>query len=212
MNATITAELTGLSQALQNLQQFERRVARKVLQKAVRAGAAPFVASVRKLAPRSNGALRRSLTQKIKTYPQTGTVVAIIGQNKKSAGRPKKIKGGSGGISGRGDLVPIHLVDQPVRAHSMFALSRSKLAKVKRARDATKLRQLDGKNWTATARLPGGWRTLQLKRQHPGHAGRRFIERAAREAGGSSTAAFTTKLEAEVMAEAAAIGGTSGGD
>jgi hypothetical protein len=106
---------------LRALDQFEHKTRKVILRKATRAGGAVFVKSAKRHAPIRTGRLKRSITQKVKTYP-SGTVVSITGQRRGSQLKDtKKIRARRGGISGQGKVVPIHLVDQPTRGHHIHA-------------------------------------------------------------------------------------------
>lgn len=196
----ITTHVIGVENAIAALRDLNVRVATKVMQKAIRAGAEPFLTAVRRLAPIKTGIFKRSLTKKIKTYGSSGTVVAIIGQNKLSVRRSKAAlkrtaSGNFGGISGRGDLVPIHLVDNPTGAHSM----------AKNNRIFTRKGNVI-KAGVVRVKIAGKWVSLSRARIHPGTRGSKFVERAATSSKEEAMSATLAKLEQEVMGEAAQIG------
>lgn len=104
---------------MRRLKEFPRRVEKRVLRKSIRAGGNPFLKTARSSAPRRNGLFKRSLALKVKVYPG-GTVVAIIGQRKNKRFNKAKLRlKKKGGISGAGELVPIHLVENAVKAHTI---------------------------------------------------------------------------------------------
>ncbi len=58
-------------------------IARRVLRKAVRAGAAPQVKEAKRNAPRRTGLLKRAITNKVKQYRRGAYVLAVIGVNRR---------------------------------------------------------------------------------------------------------------------------------
>ena len=170
----------GIKRTQRALDELETRVRKKVLRKSVRAGGAVILKVERKHVPRMTGLLKRSLAQKVKSY-KSGNVIAIVGQKKgaKITAR-KKLRKGTGGISGRGDVVPIHLVDQPIQPHEITP--------------------------TNARAMRIGQDQFVGRVRHPGHRGRRFMWRAAGESRGPAISAFRTKTELEVNREASAVG------
>lgn len=84
--------LAGEKVLLRRLEKLGSKVAKKVLRKAVRAGAAPVRKAMRQKAPRAEeshgpnkiypgGQLKRSIKTKVKTYARQGTVVGIVGSD-----------------------------------------------------------------------------------------------------------------------------------
>ena len=55
------------------------RVQRRVTRQAVNAAATPVLRSARAKAPNRSGLTKKSLGKKVKTYPQSGHVVALVG-------------------------------------------------------------------------------------------------------------------------------------
>jgi len=162
------------------LNELEYKVRKKVLRKAVRAGGAVFVKSAKRNAPIRTGRLKRSITQKVKTYRPSGTIVSVIGQLRgKQLKDTKRIKHKRGGISGQGKVVPIHLVDQPTKRHEIFATNYEYL------------------------RLGAHWYAFSV--WHPGTRGRNFMTRSYSQDKERAVNAFDRKAEFEVDREAARI-------
>lgn len=139
------------------------------------------------------GIFRRALTIVTRTYSDSGTIVAVIGQKK--GGTRRKAKGG-GGISGRGDLIPIHLVEYPTKGHTLERQSKARtLQGLKRF-----LRKHSKQPTAATvvAKLPQGFRRLRLDRRHPGTRGARFMKRAADAQGANALNQFSNTLQSEI--------------
>jgi len=171
--------ITGVQQTQRALNSLETRVRKKVLRKSVRAGGGVILKGERKHAPRSTGLFKRSLAQKVKSY-KSGNVVSIVGQKKgaKITSR-KKLRKGSGGISGRGQVVPIHLVDQPTRHHIIWPRNRQAIL------------------------IGSGQFTARVR--HPGTSGARFMQRTESETRTPALRAFRTKTEQEVNREARSV-------
>lgn len=161
------------------------RVAKNVMAKAVRAGAKPHLAEARRRVPRVNRLLVRSLVTIVRRYPSGAS--ATIGQEqtaglKSRAAHAKAIgkkKLRSGGISGQGNFVPIHLLESPVKSHRIAA---------KTAR--TLMFTVGGKQVVARAV------------NHPGHRGGGHLASASKAAFANAQRATEAKLEVEVAAEA----------
>jgi hypothetical protein len=187
--------LQGLPPTLKKLAVLPDKIQKRATVKAIRAGAAPFVKAAKRNAPQSSGLFKRSLTSKIKSYRSGAVTLAIIGQLK--SGRitaTKKLKAGRGGISGRGDLVPIHLIENDVRPHAI---------------SATMIRgKQTGGRWRGALRIAVPPVTLVYRRRvhHPGYTGRHPIGKAAAEAEAPALTAFTEKLRVEVDRESATPG------
>jgi len=151
---------------------------KKILPKAVRAGGGPFLKAVRANAPSMNKTLKRSIILVIRRY-RTGAL-AVIGQDKgKTRGKGVGKSKHGGGISGRGDLVPIHLVEAPTKPHSINP----------KVRKALKFNDRFAKSV-----------------RHPGTAGRHFVRKSAQQAEGEAIRSFTDKLRVETLAEAGRLG------
>ena len=180
--------VVGIDRAVKQLKELDYKTRKKVMRKAVRAGIAPIVKAAKRNAPQTTGLLKRSITTKVKTYAVSGTVVGVVGQRKvkredgrytaAAAGGTKKLKKGRGGISGRGDVVPIHLVENAVSPHSITAIRAQALA--------------------IGARM--GYAYVYHV-NHPGHRGRHFMDAAVRQSEGQSMRAFRDKLEFEIDRE-----------
>jgi hypothetical protein len=153
--AVVELKIEGLETTLRRLQAFPGRVQRKCLRKAVAAGASSVVKAVKARSPRSTGIFRRSIAAKIKGYQSGEIYVAIVGQADKIRSA-KKVRAGRGGISGRGDIVPIHFVEEGVKPHQ--------------------IPKEDGRG-TRAIRLPNGRYYFRI--QHPGYAGKHPVARAA---------------------------------
>lgn len=164
--------------ATRKLEGFSNRVRKKTLRTAAREGSREFRDQARRLAPRQNGYLKRSLTNKIKTYPTA--VVGMVGQDirklKKGATKARK-RAKLGGISGRGETVPSHLVERPTKPH----------------RIAGPL------VWTNRGRRKAG-RQVQFAAvvRHPGTRGNPFLSRAEFRGRRKAQARFRARLVAEV--------------
>ena len=192
----VSVTLQGLPQTIATLKTFPNKIQKRALVKAVRAGVRPLLVASRRNAPRRTGIFRASLDTKIKSYRDGVVQVGIVGQKKDKraeravnreirAGRSitGRLGRGRGGISGRGDLVPVHLVENPTKPHSI---------------------PKDGKG-PIVLRLPSGARMVVQSVQHPGTRGSRPIARAADAATGEANSRFAEKLTIEVEAEAAKI-------
>lgn len=173
MVATMT--ITGGKQVVQAINQFEKRVRKRVMRKAVNAGANPLVKTSRQMAPVGNGTLKRSLTKVIRSYKSGATIMAIIGQDKRVQAKSIKHKGG---ISGSGKVVPLHLVENSTNPHMIKG--------------------------PVAIRTPGGRVVVVQNIKHPGTTGQHFVAKAARASEQAAVGKFTAKLTAEVNREAAA--------
>jgi len=180
--ATVTLE--GLAPTVRKLEALPRRIQKGPVRKAVRAGGAPFVKAAKRNAPRRRGIFKRTLTQKIKSYRGGVVTLTIVGQLK--GARIKAIKGlkkGRGGISGRGDVVPIHFVEEDIKPHRIPKEGGGPIA----------------------IKTPGGRIVIVQSIQHPGTRGQHPIRRAAQQAEKPGVQKFQEKLETEVDAEAAKL-------
>lgn len=79
MPAEATFKIEGLDDLNRNLQTFGWRVYRNTMKRAIRAAARPVVKAARAGAPVRTGALKKSINVRIKAYPRSETVVAVIG-------------------------------------------------------------------------------------------------------------------------------------
>jgi hypothetical protein len=180
-------QLLGVGHAVQVLETLPKKIHKKVLPKAVRAGGTPLLKSARKLAPRANRLLARSLVLVLRRY--SGAVVAIIGQEKTKRFDKAKTKiRRRGGISGRGELTPLHLVEENVSPHAIRPRS------ARAARSARLVFRVGGKTVYAS------------QVAHPGRRGDHFILRAASSTQRQAVQAFEQKLTTETFKEAAAGG------
>jgi hypothetical protein len=182
MAGATTVTLEGLPATVRRLRLLPDKIEKRCLSKAVRAGAAPLLKAARRNWPRLTGLSKRSLDQKVKSYRGGQVVVAIVGQAGAVKNR-KKLRKGRGGISGRGDIVPVHFIEEGTKPHRIPKEGRGMLL----------------------LRLPGGGKVLVDHVQHPGTRGQHPIRRAADSAGGAAGEAFTAKLEAEVSRETDAL-------
>jgi hypothetical protein len=178
--AVTTITVQGLPATLRKLETLPGKIQKRSMQKAIRAGGAPFVRAARSNAPRLTGLFKRSLDQKIVSYRGGQVVISIVGQKSEVRAR-KKVRKGRGGISGRGDLVPIHFVEEGIRPHDIPKEGKGPIA----------------------IRTPSGRVAIVARIRHPGVKGRHPIRRAADSSAGAAVAAFEAKLSAEVDREAA---------
>lgn len=88
MSDQITAHVEGLGQAIRNLKTLDRKMARRVVSAAVRAGDAVIVKEARMLAPVRSGQMRRQIRGSVKLHRGTGTVQGTVKQ--KSTKRERK--------------------------------------------------------------------------------------------------------------------------
>ena len=178
--------VVGLSETVAALEEVPKAIQRRVLVKAIRAGGAPFLDAVRRLAPSKSRNLRRSLTLLVRRY-RSGTVVAVIGQEKgKQFKSIKRRRSGIGGLSAQGKAVPIHFVENPVRSHRIP--KNAQVAGGKRLR----------------FRWGGKWVTVPYV-DHPGTAGTGFVKHAAAASEAAAIQAFSEKDVLEGNAELDAI-------
>lgn len=168
-------KVEGIELASARLSALLPKTQRKILPKVVRAASRPFLLAARAEAPARNKFLRRSLIVLIRRY--LTSVWAIIGQEKGKAFRKtKRLR--TGGISGRGDAVPIHLVEEPTRPHVIRKKSGRPIA------------------------FDSGGRRIRRSVRHPGTRGKHFVRSAAASAEKPSLAAFEAKLTEELLKEA----------
>lgn len=181
---TITAKIEGMEQTLRKLRTLPEKVTKRVLPKAVRAAGGPYTKAARAGAPKTNRLLSRSITLVLRRYQ--GAVVAIIGQEIGKVPKVKRLKS-TGGISGQGFPVPIHLVDQPVKPHAIGVNPRA------------------GGGRGVLRFSTGGAIIYRARAMHPGHGGADFIDKAARSTHQAGNRAFETKAAAEIEKEAAKL-------
>lgn len=173
---------------------FEEKLRRKVTRKAVNAAARPVAKRVRSLVPKRTGLLRRSITHVVRSYRRGGIIVAAIGQRggrsgstkalAAAQGRARMSRSRTGGISGQGKIVPLHLVDQPVKSHVIRATVGRTMAG-----GVLVFRRYNRLNW-------------ERKVEHPGHGGARFMERSFDGSRMLALRAFELKFQNEIIAEA----------
>lgn len=178
----MTVQLVGLKETKRTLDALGKKIRKKVLRKSIRAGGAVALKAEKRMVPKRNRGLQKSLIQKVKTYPN-GNVVAMAGQDvsKVTSGKNKRKRIISGGISGRGDIVPIHLVESPTAAHDIAG---------------------NPLVFMASGGMPGASAIAFSRRvRHPGTKGSRFVQRARQ----SSAAAVHRAVEKKMTEEIARI-------
>ncbi len=116
---TATISITGDKQTIRRLGELDKRTRKRVVPKAVRAGGAVILKAARNAAPAKNRRLKRTMIQVLRR--KEFEVAGFIGQDRskarKAVGKGKRVI--AGGISGAGNAVPIHLVDQKVKPHDI---------------------------------------------------------------------------------------------
>lgn len=206
-----TVVLQGLPETVRRLQELPGKIAKRCLSKAARAGGAPLVKAVKRQWPQATGLSKRALTQKVKSYQDGRVVISIVGQQKDVRAR-KKLRKGRGGISGRGDVVPIHLIENPTKPHRIpKEFRKTQLQTTKAHRDAMRSQGRDFRRYKIERRgplrlrLPGGQVVFVESIQHPGTRGKKILKAAADAGAAEAAQSFAAKLESEVDREAAAI-------
>jgi len=199
---TTGVRLEGVERCLGVLRSLPRKVQKRVLQKAVRAGGNPFLKAARSRAPTRNRLLKSSLALVIRTYD--ATVLAIIGQEKtKAFFKVKNKRRQAGGISGRGELTPIHLVEEPVKPHDITGTRNTTDVSFKDIRGRARTKKVAiGRILRPLAIATAGGKLFRQRVRHPGHKGRHFIRAAAAQAEQAGLAAFEQKYVEELMKEA----------
>ena len=136
-----------------------------------------------------NGTLKRSITQKIKQYGGSGVVLSVIGQRVDNGGKGVGSTGKKGGISGRGDLVPVHLVESRTKPHAIRGRQNITLA------------------YPVLAFAGDGGAVVIRRRvsRIRARAAAKFMDRAARSQTATAALRFREKLATEVTAEAAKL-------
>lgn len=171
MADAIEIKLDGLETTLRRLQAFPVKVQKKCLRSAVAAGAVPLVRAAKSASQQRTGIFRRSLASKLKSYQSGAVYVSIVGQANKIRAS-KKVRAGRGGISGRGQIVPIHFVEDGIKPHVISRRSMRALG----------------------FPLSSGQMVFRGSVQHPGHAGRHVIRKAAETAGREAADRVERKL------------------
>lgn len=178
----VTVRVQGDEETIREIQKIERKIKVRALKKSMNAGANPYLKTARRRAPKQNRYLARSLAKKVKQYNTSEANVgamAVVGQTsgvKNKAAIVAKVSGRKnhqrrgGGISGRGLLVPVHLVDQPVKPHRITP-RQNRIVYGKRAALVWEY----GKRRRSKRYARGAVR-------HPGHPGKQFLEVAALQA------------------------------
>lgn len=90
----VTAEITGLNEAIAKFEQLKRGTQNKYVRKAVRAGVGPQLKAARSAGSfrDDTGVLRRSLTTKIKTYG-SGITSGVVGPRRQTIEAFSRTKG-----------------------------------------------------------------------------------------------------------------------
>lgn len=212
MAGAISITLQGEAQTVRVLESLPVKIQERCLGKAVNAGAGPYLRAARANAPRQSGLFVRTLALKVKSYARSGAVVALIGQEKTrnfkglAAKVRARIKAGSvraGGISRRGDAVPIHLVESPTKPHRIPLEFRK--VRLRITTPAGKRRSVYAgveRSAPLRLRLPSGQTVYVDQVQHPGTRGSRFLGRAYEASTPEASARFESKLAEEVDREA----------
>ena len=184
---TKAVQVEGVDSVIRKLRAFDKKVGKKIIRKATRAGGAVELKAVKRIMPKVNRGLQKSMVQKIKTYPASSTVVAIIGQDMgkvKGRGTNKRKRFKGGGISGRGDTVPSHLLENPTKPHAIT-------------------RRGDQINrWFTSSGPQFAWGSGI---NHPGTQGGNYIRRAEQSARAATKRAVETKLIIELARAADTI-------
>lgn len=87
--------VTGITQLTEVLHMVPMDMAGEILGRAVAEAIKPIEIAAKRFARRSEetGALRESITHKVKVYPQTGKAVGLVGPDRAYYSRGKKLKG-----------------------------------------------------------------------------------------------------------------------
>jgi hypothetical protein len=204
---TMTLKIDGMPATVRALEELPRNIQKLAIGKALRAGTAPTIKAARRLAPRATGLLKRSIVAKFKSYRGGAVQIEIIGQGSEVKNR-KKLKAGRGGISGRGDIVPVHLVEEDTKPHGIPKTVRLKQIKTsKEWRDAQRAQGLAPRKYAQIRRLykplaiqAGGGVIYRGSARHPGTQGSHFLREASESTMGQTTQRFSEKLKTEVEA------------
>lgn len=82
-------QLLGDKELMKLFRQLGPRVQRRILRPAMNVAATPVVKAAKSKAAKRSGLLKKSLGKKVKTYPDHGTVVAIVGPRTSVVGEVK---------------------------------------------------------------------------------------------------------------------------
>lgn len=82
--AGVSIKVTGLGQLDKNLRELGPKVYKRVMRKAVRAGAKPLVSATKSRAPNQTGTTKKSIGVVIRSYPAKETVIAVVGPKKET--------------------------------------------------------------------------------------------------------------------------------
>ena len=190
VSLSIEFALDGIKEMHRFWERFDDKNKRKILRKSVNASCRPVVKKVRALAPKQTGLFRRSITHIVRSYRRGGALAGVIGQRGQrskstkaldKAAEAAKSHKSRGGLSGKGKVVPIHLVNNPVKEHKITAnlLKEERLV------------------FRASGRIH--W---ERDVDHKGHPGRGFMEDAFTQTRRLALKAFETKFKNEVVSEA----------
>ena len=201
----ITFRLDGVKESQRAFLALDDKLKRSVTRKAVNASVRPAVKMVRKLVPRNTGLLRRSITHRVKSYRKGGILVGVVGQREgdmtkafEKAAEKAKGAAGRGGLSGRGVAPPLHLVDQPVKAH-----------KIKHSQ--AELSAFTGKDQGSLVWKQSGRVHYKKDVEHPGTKGKGFMLKAAILTRNQCLLEFKKKFNAEVTAAVLKVARKSAG-
>lgn len=186
----ISATLDGIDKAIAKLGQISRGVANKSMRKAVRAGVAPQLKAVRSRMTFSDdtGTLRRSMTTKIKTYA-SGVTSGVVGPRKQTREIYSRSKRR---VVTRNPNAYAHLVESGHRIAVSKDTGKSERRNIliRKGRDRLQQPKLATAPRNIEARSAG---FVQ---------GQRFMERGFAGSVQPATAAFRTKLVADLLGDA----------
>ena len=186
----ITFALDGTGEMQRFWKRFDHRIKRRIVRKAVNAACRPVVKKVRALAPKKTGLFKRSITHIVRTYRRGGSIAGVIGQRGQRSKSTKsldramgaaKSHPGRGGLSGQGKVVPLHLVNSPIKPHEI------------------KAEPAEGEKLVFKAYGRMHWESTV---DHQGHPGRRFMETAFAQTRRQALTAFEVKFQNEIVNEA----------
>jgi hypothetical protein len=203
--------LVGLPETVKRLQALPDKIQKRAMSKAIRAGGNVFVKAAKRNAPRATGLFKRSLDQKVKSYRGGAVTISIVGQKSEVKSR-RKLRKGRGGISGRGQLVPIHFIEEDTRPHRIpKEFRKTQIKTTKEHRDRMRALGLEFRKWKVerrgplVLRLPSGQQVIVDSIEHPGTRGTHPIRRAAESSYAAAGEAFAAKLRIETDAEVAKL-------
>lgn len=179
----LRAEVTNERIVLQSLDNVEKKVRKKLVRKGTVAAAKIVQKEVKRLAPRTNGFLQRSI--KVVTSAKQGIVTSRIGQEKGRKFKRKKIGGSA--MNKKGYAAPIYWIERGTKAHPIVP-------------DNGKVLAITGK---ASKGKKAGI-TFTRKARHPGSKAQKILERAEHTKKAACKAAF-----AEEITKGLATGGTA---